>query len=148
MSFEDTILKRGQYRDYQFIISRSGQIRCGYVFLPKNNVLAGMSYENLNSLGVKVHGGLTYSDLSEIDGVESWVIGFDCGHLGDAPDPSLPDDLPPEVKKIQEHLNLAVGIGEGNPKLFSKGVVRTEEFVVNEIKKLIDQIITLSMRGS
>lgn len=36
-----------------------------------------------------VHGGLTYSDGSEIYPVESdlWWFGYDCGHAGDSPSP-------------------------------------------------------------
>lgn len=74
--------------------------RCGYVQVPQDHPLHGISYmqktEALSrdadgdrtepELYFEVHGGITYSDdqcpMMEPKGDE-WWFGFDCGHAGD-----------------------------------------------------------------
>jgi hypothetical protein len=60
--------------------------RCGYVEVPPSNTNYGMDYSDF---GADVHGGLTYSAMSEgtypvINERKWWWFGFDCAHLGDA----------------------------------------------------------------
>lgn len=52
---------------------------CGYVILPADHPLNGEHYDDINDI-IDVHQGLTYSDNGENN---TWVIGFDCNHLGD-----------------------------------------------------------------
>lgn len=73
-----------------------------------------------------VHGGLTFSDFYKELG-KGWWLGFDCGHAGDAKDITI---MTEECK----------GWFKDYP-LFSDDVVRTEEYVETECKRLIDQII-------
>ena len=66
----------------------------GYVVLPKGHPLHGVRYNAIPaSLGLSVHGGITYSESAEncsesvresldLDGSE-WVFGFDTAHGGD-----------------------------------------------------------------
>lgn len=74
---------------------------CGYVILPGDHTLNGEHYDDLNDV-IDVHQGLTYSDNGDNN---TWVIGFDCNHLGD-----------------------------GDKE-------NTEEFVVSEIQKVVDQLL-------
>lgn len=63
--------------------------RCGYVEVPENHPMYGKDYgEAPWDWHDAVNGGLTFSD--SVDG--KWMVGFDCGHCGDAPDISLIDD--------------------------------------------------------
>lgn len=74
---------------------------CGYVILPGDHPLNGEHYDDINDV-VDVHQGLTYANNGENN---TWVIGFDCNHLGD-------------------------GDNEN-----------TEEFVISEIERLVDQLL-------
>ena len=76
-----------------------------------------------------VHGGITFSGkLRDING---WWIGFDCAHSGDAKDTSIMDERHRELEE-KYHLN------------FDGDIVRTKEYVEQECKNLIDQIIKYS----
>jgi hypothetical protein len=60
--------------------------RCGYVEVPPTSQWYGVNY---NCVDVEVHGGLTYSEMSEgtyptNNPWKWWWFGFDCAHLGDA----------------------------------------------------------------
>lgn len=71
---------------------------CGYVGVPSEHPSYGRPYDDLNNLGLNVHGGLTFSggcmeDAPEGWGVchvpfagrsdDIWWLGFDCGHAFD-----------------------------------------------------------------
>ena len=51
---------------------------CGYVRVPADHPVYKRHYKFLNKL--RVHGGLTFSDVREGEG---WWIGFDCAYLTD-----------------------------------------------------------------
>jgi hypothetical protein len=63
---------------------------CGYVALPSTHPWAGKRYNEISE-GIKVHGGLTYSDVcqgvmcheTEDGGEPVWWLGFDCAHAWD-----------------------------------------------------------------
>jgi len=56
---------------------------CGYIGVEEGHPLYGVSYDDVyKQHGVRVHGGLTFSDQYEWLG-NTWWIGFDCAHLGD-----------------------------------------------------------------
>jgi len=75
----------------------------------------GMNYDNIP---VDVHGGLTYSRLDENG---SWKIGFDTAHYGD--------------------LSLHNLILFRDDSFFAEeSTYRTMKYVVEEIKKLVDQL--------
>lgn len=60
--------------------------RCGYAEIPEGHPAHGKGYDELpGEWHERVHGGLTFS--GRVDG--RWFAGFDCAHVGDAPDPSL-----------------------------------------------------------
>lgn len=141
---DDYTLEEGEYRGYKWIIERGiGPYRNGYILIPKGHPFHGKSCRNLNSLGVEVHGGLTFAYFIEDD----YYIGFDCSHIDDLPDPMLPDERPSSVKKFLDMAD-TLGVLIGEEPLTGEKSIKTMEFVEKEIKKLIDQIITLSMRGS
>lgn len=64
----------------------------GYVIIPEDHPFHGIDYDKINNF-VKVHGGLTYSELVTSSVIQSfeldeddfgkWMIGFDTAHSGD-----------------------------------------------------------------
>lgn len=77
--------------------------RCGYVGVPKTHPAYGKDYDELH---IDCHGGLTYADdhLYNQDDVETWWLGFDCGHGGDAPDiPAVKYYFPEHYKQLEEY---------------------------------------------
>lgn len=104
---------------YKCSIQRHPQMLtlCGYVCVPKGHPWHGVHYDQID---VDVHGGLTFSELTE-NGF--WIIGFDWGHLRDwyhspyrslVPLPQLPTTLKgtyrdfPTVKRWPEELAIQV----------------------------------------
>ncbi len=55
---------------------------CGYVVIPEYSPLYGVDYQDLED-DIRVHGGLTFS--GRIEGVDGYLLGFDCNHACDGP---------------------------------------------------------------
>ena len=127
--------------DIAIIFQRIGH-RCGYVRIPKTNKLYGleMDYENPNELEeLDVHGGITYNRTSPIFDRENaeleYWIGFDCAHCYDKKD----------IKAWEKYnrlygLNWDYIINLTKKSQITYGEVRTYDYVLNEIKKLVLQI--------
>ena len=104
-------------------------VLCGYVKLPENHPYIGLDlYEgeyNKNPLNeLRVHGGVTFADCIG-DGyatgfgcahVGDYAIGFDCAHAGDY------------VPRLIDFAS------------FADDVWRDEAFVINELKRLVEQL--------
>lgn len=91
-----------------------------------------------------VHGGLTYS--SNNNGtypVESnlWWLGFDCGHYGDGKDLDLVEKYWGDDPRIQTMLRI-----EKSYPYTDDEPVRSMDYVTNECKALVNQIIELERR--
>lgn len=73
------------------IFSNALGFRCGYVEIPREHPWHGRHYTRIDA---DVHGDLTFASFTHPDPITirpgSWWVGFDCGHVGDAPDPVLP----------------------------------------------------------
>jgi len=82
---------------------------CGYVQLPEGHPWACLGYD----VPAVVHGGVTYSEISEHFGGGHW-IGFDCAHSGD----------------------LSPGLGVS----FQRGEYRDIEYVKGEVYSLAAQV--------
>lgn len=144
--------------------------RCGYVGIPKNHPLYGKDYSDYLEIkkadvgdrkisGIfpllgacldkderirieayfSCHGGITFADGGENSNypIESdlWWFGFDCGHAGDKADLSYAIEKFPkqaEQLKMQKQINDMYPI-EGD-------IIRTEEYVAEECKKLAEQL--------
>ena len=110
---------------YAVIMTELGH-RCGYVGIPPEHCLYGKNLEELNK--IRVHGGVTYGfDNRKGYPVKTkepmFFIGFDCGHYGDAPDPSVAARIP----------TISVYLNPG-------GIDRTREFVENECHEMAKQL--------
>lgn len=152
------------------VIFQASGHRCGYVGIPKTHRLYGEDYGNYldikkSDIGdrevsgifplflaclddderIKIeayfqcHGGITYSGGgkgSEYP-IESdlWWFGFDCAHAGDKKDyKTVYDKFPNErerVKRLEEIENMYP---------IEDDVIRTEEYVADECKRLAEQL--------
>lgn len=144
--------------------------RCGYVGIPGTHPLYGDDYGNYldikkSDIGdrevsgifpllgaclddderIKIeayfqcHGGITYSGGGKHSDypIESdlWWFGFDCAHAGDRKDLQLAYEKFPSMK---ESLKCQMEIENMYP--IEDGVLRTEEYVADECKKLAEQL--------
>lgn len=117
---EENRLWEGFYKGYRYRIHHNGLgYRCGYVQIPERHPWYGKSASSLDDLPVlMIHGGITFSEKDDED--NTWWIGFDCAHAGDAQDPDLPS--------------------EARLSSMSFGEIRTLDYVENECKRMIDQL--------
>lgn len=144
--------------------------RCGYVGIPKSHSLYGKDYQErldikkadvgdrevsgiLPLLGAwldederirieayfQCHGGITYAGGGEHSSypIESdlWWFGFDCGHYGDARELKLAYEKFPNYRS-----NLAIQIECEDRFRIERLIIRTEEYVAEECKKLAEQL--------
>lgn len=144
-----------------------GGYRCGYVGVPKNHPLYGKKY--LDHLEIKkedlkgreisgiqslmgayldederirieayfqCHGGITFADGGKTSNhpIDSdlWWFGFDCGHYGDAHDLKLAYEKFPDYRDVTK---IAM-----ETKIYSEGIIRTEDYAAAECKKLAEQL--------
>lgn len=109
---------------------------CGYVTVPKRHMDVMKDDDNFY-----VHGGVTYTG-DQIFNVEALgdnhnkvtVIGFDCAHAGDAM---------PKMEKELSKIRKLIGIND-IPEMYSfysQQVYRDIDYVKNQIKSMIDQIV-------
>ena len=81
-------------RENTWLTSRACGWGNGYVLIPTTSKLHGVNYNLLNDLEqIFVHGGLTFSELVDVEMCESWglkddsigmwCVGFDTAHYGD-----------------------------------------------------------------
>ena len=112
---------------YHLVVVFNKWFRCGYVGLPKGHTLENRDYDDFN---FDVHGGLTFAskNLKFKDEAHDWYFGFDCAHLNDKA------DIQTMIKHNASQRDLMVA------SFFNDGEVRTQEYVLNELRNLVTQI--------
>jgi hypothetical protein len=100
---------------------------CAYVCLPRAHPAHGKDYSELD---VEVHGGLTHSAY---DAHGRWILGFDCAHYC---------DIVPSVRLAYEKFASEFVVLAAFRALQSS--YKTVSFVVDQTKKLADQLFQLS----
>ncbi len=81
----ENILASGTHEGFEWkVLHNNMGSRCGYILIPPEHPWFGKHYD---SIDVSVHGGLTYANFGDNN---TYWIGFDCAHYGDAVDPTLP----------------------------------------------------------
>lgn len=128
--------ERFEYKGYPCVILMQAMgFRTGYVGLPKDNMLYGRHYDDID---VSCHGCLTYSKdhLYGQEDKDLWWIGFDTGHWGDGYSYEeaieLFKDYPKVIGQIQIYKNCS---------LFEPVFpARSLDYCKNECKKIVDQI--------
>jgi len=87
----------------------------GYVIIPEDHFLHGKDYHEINKLGIRVHGGLTFSMLvndqlisewKEVDESTKggWIVGFDTHHYGDNKENWTMSRVIEETRKLKKQL--------------------------------------------
>ena len=152
------------------VVFNSNGFRCGYVGIPKNHPLYGKGYSDHLDIkkddigdreisGVfplliayldederiridayfQCHGGITHADGGKKSTypIESdlWWFGFDCGHAGDR------NDLVYALKNFPERAKeYKIRIEIESLYIIEDDVIRDEEYVASECKKLAEQL--------
>jgi hypothetical protein len=117
--------------------------RCGYVEIPRSHPCYEKEYSDIN---INVYGGLTFSAYSNempYDTTEGfWVLGFDCGHYGDAEDLEAYERYSNMgyIPKVQENISCIFDM------IFNDGVVRTLDFAVAECESLATQLKKMDLQ--
>lgn len=137
----------GIYKCYEYLITfvRGGH-RCGYIALSENHPLNKYNLVNEypDNFIIKVHGGITLHEesrgeefgLKENSCKDKW-IGFDAAHCNDLPDTNLSQEI--FGVKIYDDAFI------NEMKQFPTVKVRTKKYMINQCKKLIDQVIKYEM---
>lgn len=117
--------------------------RCGYIEIPEDCELYGNDYNYINNF-INVHGGWTYSEYAAYNypaksSTNSFWIGFDCAHWGDAKDIELIKSFGDDV-----HTDLMIKMQERFPE---HGEIRSTEYVENELVNAVKQIIQFNNRS-
>jgi len=122
----ECVLSEGEHAGYEFVTVHNGNgFRCGYVRVPKGHPWHGKGYDDIEA---DVHGGLTFAEpdkpCDKPGEDDAYWVGFDCGHHNDAQDPSLPSE------RVYHNTY--------------GGVVRTQEYVEDQCRRLCEQAAAAS----
>lgn len=145
----DRVLAKGTHAGHEWVVTHNGRgYRCGYVKVLPGHPWHGQDY---NSIDCDVHGGLTFGEKDEPCGKgedDGYWIGFDCGHYGDEPDPSLPNS---SANKYGADPVLH-SFFEFSDSLCAKPIaalpgVRTQEYVEEQCRSLCEQANKATLVG-
>jgi hypothetical protein len=117
----ELLLAKGVHEGFEWEVTNNRMAyRCGYVRVPAGHPWHGKDYDGVDA---DVHGGLTFAEADVNCGKggedDAWWLGFDCGHCGDAPDPSL--------------------AGYSASMEFGGDTIKTTEYVIAECRRLAAQ---------
>ena len=110
------IVKKEDYRGYTIVVKKifedgiypifpDESVRstwfCGYVVIPEDHPFYGEDYDEVEGY-VDVHGGVTFS--GELDGIDGFLLGFDCNHYCDSPEVQDEEYTFNECKRLVDQL--------------------------------------------
>ncbi|WP_106460142.1 hypothetical protein [Anaerococcus sp. Marseille-P3915] len=110
------IVKKEDYRGYTIVVkkifedgiytiftdeSKYSNWYCGYAVIPEDHPFYGEDYDEVEGY-VDVHGGLTFS--GELDGIDGFLLGFDCNHYEDSPEVQDEEYTLNECKRLVDQL--------------------------------------------
>jgi hypothetical protein len=124
-----------EYKGYKYVVTFGMYgFRCGYAGVGRSSPLYGSDYTSAEEF-FQVHGGLTYAKGNSEYPIKSdlWWFGFDCGHAEDGID----------VDKILEYGLMSEAECRNSIKSYEGWEVRSVEYVEQECKNMIDQIINI-----
>ncbi len=134
----------GHYKGYEYLITFNDMgFRCGYVAITQDHPDYSFNEEHRYP-DYSVHGGVTFFDESHLaesilghSCTDKW-IGFDAGHAWDVHDIDCALKYFPNLRPTQrDHIETMNRIG----RMDGSCVLRTKEYMEQECKNLIDQII-------
>ena len=121
----------GEYKGYEYLVvlTKRGH-RCGYVAISEDHPLYNKKDES--DINIDMHGGCTFFNYQFTDSncTDKW-IGFDCAHLYDAKDIDALRDVDPAAADIVEEASYG----------FDEGLIRTNDYCVEQCKGIIDQLV-------
>ena len=129
----DHVVSKGEHNGHEWVTVHNGQgYRCGYVRVLVGHPWHGKDYGDIIA---DVHGGLTFAEADvqcDAPGEDNaWWVGFDCAHLFDMPDLSLPFESEISRRSAEQMHSIA-----GNSR-YSR--LRTQEYVEDQCRSLCDQ---------
>ncbi len=126
------MIAEGIYNNYKWFIKQNyfGYLT-GYVLLNEDHPWFGKGYDELRN--ISVHGGRTKSCEYKN---KQWLLGFDCGHKNDLPDPDF--IIEERAKELRALFMLGDSLIEEN---YIEPSFKNKEYVEKECKMLIDQAI-------
>jgi hypothetical protein len=136
----------GNYKGYDYLVTfnRIG-FRCGYVAIDATHPLYEKDLMGSDGYDLSVHGGVTFFDKNHFveelfDHVcdDKW-IGFDCGHCYDSYDKDFAEKHFDLRDTEREHMQRMESISRIDPEC----TIRTKEYVEEQCKNLIDQLIEI-----
>lgn len=127
--------KRFDYKGYPCVVMFMpwGCHRCGYVGFPKRKFRTDL---------ISCHGGITYHErkLFGQDDKNTMWIGFDCAHAGDERDTDTGLKYFADDPEMLDHVKRLAELDKMYP---TWGKVRSQEFVEEECRKIVEQLIEL-----
>lgn len=140
----------GNYKEYEYLVTFTDRgHRCGYVAIDQSHPFYSKNVGWDNSPDVHVHGGVTFFNkgthiitcvLGKHSCEDLW-IGFDAMHNGDGRDYELVKKVFCSNAESISSINYIEKIDRESPIMIYEGYHKTKEYMVNECKKLIDQLI-------
>lgn len=134
----------GIYRGYEFLITFNIYgFRCGYVSIEPNHPAFNKDLEDKDNDYLKVHGGIkNFFKHKDYGCKDKWIV-FSCTQYGDIFDYSTTMKYFPYTEKIFKSLEDKLEKDFPNHKeIMNKfGSIKSKEFVIQECKRLIDQLI-------
>lgn len=136
-----------EYKGYKCAcVFNAGGFRCGYVAVDENHPYYKKSYDlDKGPENIMCHWGLTYSGDGKhfYDGDDNlWWFGFDCGHCEDGVD----YDTAMKYGLISEK-EYAIGMNYQDLISFDGITVKDKEFVKENCKMIIEQLIAVKSKG-
>jgi hypothetical protein len=131
----ELVISEGEHLGFEWVTIRNTMgFRCGYVKVEKYHPWYGLYY-----VDAEVHGGITFAEEDVPCGKgtdDGYWIGFDCGHSCDKPDPALMDEYNLAMHRRFDEMGL---------NQYETGVIRTQEYVENECRRLATQAYNASI---
>lgn len=136
-----------EYKGYKCAcVFNAGGFRCGYVAVDESHPYYKKNYDlDEGPENIMCHWGLTYSGDGKhfYDGDDNlWWFGFDCGHCEDGVD----YDTAMKYGLISEK-EYAIGMNYQDLISFDGITVKDKEFVKENCKMIIEQLIAVKKKG-
>jgi hypothetical protein len=135
-----------EHKGYKCVcVFNAGGFRCGYVSVDNTHPYYGKNYTEDGPDNIMCHWGLTYSGNGShfcTDNDVSWWFGFDCGHYEDGVDFDTAKNY--AIISDKEYL-----IGkEFSVALNEESSIKTQEFVEENCKMIVEQLIAVKNRSN
>lgn len=129
-------------------VFNAGGYRCGYVAIDESHPYYKKDYSDEGPNEIMCHWGLTYSGYGKHfceDNDNLWWFGFDCGHYCDGTDYETAKKY--GIITDTEYLIGKEFSAELSDSLDENIFVKTQEFVEENCKMVVEQLIAVKKKG-